>query len=67
MARRFPAHWRESAKRLRKVDNTGVVLQTTTPPEAILLIRDPDPEYYSEGEVVVEPFSLGVITMVERG
>jgi hypothetical protein len=35
------------------------------PPEAILLIRQPQ-DYYDEGEVVVDPFRLGQIKLVER-
>jgi hypothetical protein len=42
----------------------GVILQTLAPPEAILLIRKPE-DYYDEGEVVVDPFRLGKIKVVE--
>jgi hypothetical protein len=43
----------------------GVVLRTLAPPEAILLVREPE-DYYDEGEVVVDPFRLGRIEVVER-
>jgi hypothetical protein len=42
---------------------TGVVLQTTAPVNAILLIRNPE-DYYDEGEVVVDPYQLGKIDVV---
>jgi hypothetical protein len=67
VARRFGAHWRDSAKASGDVDSTGVVLQTTAPPEAILLVRDPSPDYYDEGEVVVDPFRLNAISVLKRG
>jgi len=43
----------------------GVVLKTVAPPEAVLLIRQPE-DYYDEGEVVVDPFRLGKVEVVER-
>jgi len=41
-----------------------VVLRTEAPPEAVLLIRQPE-DFYDEGEVVVDPFRLGKIEVVE--
>jgi hypothetical protein len=43
----------------------GIVLKTTAAPEAVLLIRRPE-DYYDEGEVVVDPYRLGKIDVVER-
>jgi hypothetical protein len=55
----------------------GVILQALAPPEAILLVRRPE-EYqqmtakgtwepaFNEGEVVVDPFRLGKVEVVER-
>jgi hypothetical protein len=43
----------------------GVILQTLAPPEAILLIRPPE-DYYDEEEVIVDPFRLGKIKVIER-
>jgi hypothetical protein len=34
--------------------------------EAILLIREPNPDYYDEGEVVVDLFKFGKMKQVER-
>jgi hypothetical protein len=58
---------REFAERFRNWEKGGVVLETVAPPEAILLVRgSPDPEYYDESEVVVDPFLLGTVRVVER-
>jgi hypothetical protein len=43
----------------------GVILKTVAPPEAVLLIRKPE-DYYDEGEVVVDPFRLSKIELIER-
>lgn len=43
----------------------GVVLETVAPAEAVLLVREKE-GYYDEEEVVVDPFSLGPITVAER-
>jgi hypothetical protein len=43
----------------------GVVLQAVVPAEAILLVRKPE-DYYDEGEVVVDPFGIGRIRVIER-
>jgi uncharacterized membrane protein YdbT with pleckstrin-like domain len=43
----------------------GVVLATTAPPGAILRVRE-EGGYYDEGEVIVDPFRLGKVTVVER-
>lgn len=58
---------REFAQRFHDWEMGGVVLETVAPPEAILLVRrSPDPEYYDEGEVIVDPFLLGRVRVVER-
>jgi hypothetical protein len=41
------------------------VLKTVVPPDAVLLTRQPE-DYYDEGEVVVDPFRLGRVDVVER-
>jgi hypothetical protein len=46
-------------------ESGGVVLRTCAPPAAVLLIRQPE-EYYDEGEVVVDPYRLGKIEVVEH-
>ena len=43
----------------------GVVLQTLVPPDAALLVHE-DEGYYDEGEIVVDPFRLAGVTVVER-
>jgi hypothetical protein len=43
----------------------GVVLQAVVPAEAILLVRKPE-DYYDEGEVVVDPFGIGRVRVIER-
>ena len=43
----------------------GVILQTLAPPEAILLSRKPE-KYYGEEEVIVDPFRLGKVKVIER-
>lgn len=45
-------------------DQGGVVLQTVAPPPAILLVRPPE-DWYDEGEVVVDPYRLGKVTVHE--
>jgi hypothetical protein len=45
-------------------DASPIVLSTVGPPEAILLIRDRSPDYYDEGEVVVDPYRLGRVEVV---
>jgi hypothetical protein len=62
MARTFAEHWSQDGL---SAEFQGVVLQTEAPPEAVLLIRQPE-DYYDEGEVVVDPFRLGNIEVVER-
>jgi hypothetical protein len=42
-----------------------VILEPLAPPEAILLVRQPE-DYYDEGEIVVDPFRLGRVTVAER-
>jgi hypothetical protein len=60
IARKFAEHWAQPA-----LNEGGVILKTVAPPEAILLIRQPE-DYYDEGEVVVDPFRLSQIKLVER-
>jgi len=43
----------------------GIVLETTAPPEAVLLVREAE-GYYDEGEVVVDPYKLGRAAVRER-
>ncbi len=43
----------------------GVLLRTVAPPDAVLLIRPPE-GYYDEGEVIVDPFRLDKVALVER-
>jgi hypothetical protein len=50
IARRFAEHWQSTGL-------GGVVLETTAPADAILLVRE-DEAYYDEGEIVVDPFRL---------
>ena len=40
----------------------GVVLETVAPPAAILLLREEE-GYYDEGEVVLNPYRLGAVTV----
>jgi hypothetical protein len=42
-----------------------VILSTVAPPPAVLLIRKPE-DFYDEGEVVVDPYRLAKVTVVER-
>jgi hypothetical protein len=66
VARSFAEHWSQPMP--ANVEDgafRGVVLKTLAPPEAVLLIRQPE-EYYDEGEVVVDPFRLGKIDVVEQ-
>jgi hypothetical protein len=60
IARMFAEHW---ARPVLGIE--GVILKTIAPPEAILLIQQPG-DYYDESEVIVDPFRLGKITLVER-
>ena len=43
----------------------AVILETTAPSEAILLVREEE-GYFDEGEVLVDPFRLGLIRCIER-
>jgi hypothetical protein len=71
MSRGFAEHWQEASRNLKARGipqnrfNEGVVLGAVAPAEAILLIRD-DEDYYDEGEIVVDPFKLPSVTVVER-
>jgi hypothetical protein len=74
IAQEFAEHWVQPVPGPWK--NDGVILQTEAPPEAILLVRKRGQieayedgkwvEYYDEGEVVVDPFRLGKVELVER-
>ena len=67
-ARKFAANWAQPVPALTGMTGPaygGVVLQTEAPPEAILLVRPPE-GYYDEGEVVVDPFALNAVKVVER-
>jgi hypothetical protein len=52
-----------------KTDGSAVVLETIAPADAILLVREPG-EYangdFDEDEVVVDPYKLGQVKVVER-
>jgi hypothetical protein len=63
VARKFAVHWAQPAP--VEWQMSGIVLKTVAPPEAVLLIREPE-DYYDEGEVVVDPFRLGRVEFVER-
>jgi hypothetical protein len=47
------------------LQSEGIVLQATVPAEAILLVRQPE-DFYDEGEVVVDPFQIGRVKLLER-
>jgi hypothetical protein len=57
VARGFAQHWGQAGSR-------GVLLETQAPPDALLLMREPE-NYYDEGEVVVDPYRLGRIKLIE--
>jgi hypothetical protein len=66
VARKFAANWAQPMPAsYTDLPTLGVILQTEAPPEAILLVRQPE-DYYDEGEVVVDPFALNVVKVVER-
>jgi hypothetical protein len=66
IARKFAEHWAQPAPIWGAAPGDGgVILKAVAPPEAILLMRQPQ-DYYDEGEVVVDPFRLGQIKLVER-
>lgn len=58
VARGFAEHWQKS-------ENGGVILQTDAPAAAVLHARAAE-GYYDEGEVVVDPFKLGRVAVMER-
>lgn len=62
IARKFAEKW---ARPVPGIKTEGVILKTIAPPEATLLIRQPE-DYYDEGEVVVDPFRLGKIEVIDR-
>ena len=66
VARGFAEHW-QPVERDGVVfsEDGGVVLETTAPADAVLLVRE-DPDYYDESEVVVDPFHLGRVSLLER-
>ncbi|BCH10443.1 hypothetical protein MesoLj131c_47010 [Mesorhizobium sp. 131-3-5] len=57
-ARTFAEHWRKS-------EAGGVLLETIAPATAVLLRREIE-GYYDEGEVVVDPYRLDRVKLVER-
>ena len=59
-ARKFAEHWAQPGLR-----SEGIVLLASVSAEAILLVREPE-DYYDEGEVVVDPFRIGRVEVVER-
>ena len=61
-ARKFAENWAQS---FSGYSGDGVILKTRAPGKAILLVRRPE-DYYDEGEVVVDPFRLGQVEVVER-
>jgi hypothetical protein len=63
-ARKFAEHWAQPVPG-SSWKSEGVLMTTPAPPEAILLVRQPE-DYYDEGEVVVDPFRLGKIEVIER-
>ena len=71
IARQFAANCYQAALDLRESghagppDFTGVVLRTLAPPETIFLVRETG-DGVDEGEVMVDPFRLGAITVAER-
>jgi hypothetical protein len=62
IAQRFAKHW---AQPVEGAYCEGVVLQTMAPPEAILLVRQPE-DHYDEDEVVVDPYQLSRVKVIER-
>lgn len=56
IARKFAEHWR--------AHRGGVVFETLAPASAVLLVRE-DEKYYDEGEVVIDPFALTRVRVVE--
>ena len=60
VARKFASKWTQEA-----LSSEGIVLKTLARPEAILLVRQPV-NYFDEGEVVVDPFQLDKVDVVER-
>ena len=58
VARNFAEQWTDTSV-------GAVVLRTAAPAQAVLLIRSAE-GWYDEGEVVVDPFALGVVEVVER-
>jgi hypothetical protein len=62
VARRFAEH-RAKAEPGAYVE--GLVLQTIAEADAILLVRQPE-DYYDEAEVVVDPYRLSKIKVIER-
>jgi hypothetical protein len=66
VARKFAENWAQPMPAsYTGPTSQGVILQTSVPREAVLLIREPE-DYYNEGEVVVDPFRLGRVGLVER-
>ena len=67
-ARKFAKPWAQPVPPLPGMTGPAygsVVLQTEAPPEAILLVRPPE-GFYDECEVVVDPFALNAVKVVEH-
>jgi hypothetical protein len=71
IARRFAERWASVSAELRAsgfqpaLTGGGVLMRALAPAAAILLMREPE-DYYDEGEVVVDPYRLGRIELIER-
>jgi hypothetical protein len=60
IARGFAERWAQPDLQIE-----GVVLRAVVLAKAILLIREPE-DYYDEGEVVVDPYRIDEVDIVER-
>jgi hypothetical protein len=58
IARRFAVDYRQP--------NGSVVLKATVIPDAVLFVREDIEGYYAESEVVVDPFRIGRVQVIER-
>jgi hypothetical protein len=64
VARRFAERWAQPIPGAGPKIG-GILLKTTAPADAIMLVREPC-DYYDEGEVVLDPFRLGRVEVAER-
>lgn len=60
IARRFAQNWADP-----DTGSYGVVLRTKAEPAAILIAREAE-DHFDEGEVVVDPYRLGKVELIER-